>query len=166
VRSTTYSTYTETSTLSTAYVCYLKNYACSGGRRRRNVVIEEPDNANAPVLADVQADIRDLVKRTADEHLIDLKDITHITFYPSKVKEADFEDRKKRDAKEDAEEEISVQNPSETKARFFFSGVTVMQTSTTTTTSTLTTTIGTVGITGTKSACAGTSISTYFSKCG
>merc|ERR1712080_811683 len=95
-----------------------------------NVVIEEPDNANAPV----QADIRDLVKRTADEHLIDLKDITHITFYPSKVKEADFEDRKKRDAKEDAEEEISVQNPPETKARFFFSGVTVMQTSTTTTT--------------------------------
>jgi len=153
----------------------MKNYKC-GSRKRRNVIIEPFDNANADVLNDVVPEFRDVVKRTADDKFISLKDLSHIVFWPSKAKEEDAEERQKReaeeeeekkDSEEDKEEEVSVQKRDAKKeGRFFFSGVTVMQTSTTTTTSTLTSTIGTVGITGTASACAGTSISEYFSKCG
>jgi len=176
VRSTTYTTSTYTTTLSTASVCYLKNYKCGSKRKRRNeqIIIEQFDNDNADVLKDVAPEFRDLVKRTADDVSINLNAMTHIKFWPSKVEtestdereKRETEEREKREAEEEEEEEVVSVQKKDKEGRFFFSGVTVMQTSTTTTTSTLTSTIGTVGITGTVSACAGTSISTYFSKCG
>lgn len=162
VRSTSYTTSTISTTLSTAYVCYLKNYKCSGKRRRRNVIVEPLDNENAPVLEDVAPEVRDLVKRTADENLIHLHDLTHITFYPTKV-----QDRVERDTEEEEEEQVAVEEKKEgDDGRFLFNGVTIVQTATTSTTTTITETIGTIGITGTTSGCAGTSISEYFSKCG
>jgi len=167
VRSTTYTTSTTTYTMSTASVCFLKNYKCSGKRRRRDIVDEPLDNANAPVLNDVNPELRELVKRTADENLLHLKDMSHIKFYPSKVLEEEEETREKREAEDEEEEDSVVADVSDDdKGRFLFNGVTILHTSTTTTTMTTTKTIGTIGITGTTSHCKATSISDFFSKCG
>lgn len=167
VRSTSVTTSTVTSTLSTAYVCYLANYKCSGKRRRRNVIVEPLENDGAPVLEDVDPEVRELVKRTADENQIHLHDLSHITFYPSKVQER--VERQTEDDEEEAEEDVAVQEKSgeaSDDGRFLFNGVTIIQTSTSTITTTKTSTIGTIGITGTTSGCGLTSISEYFSKCG
>jgi len=168
VRSTTYTTTTVTSTMSTASVCFLKNYKCSGGRRRRNIIDSPLNNEQAEVLQNVPSQFRDLVKRTADDHLLDLQGLTNIKFFPSKVVEEEEDVREKREAEDDEEEQqIVEEEKSDRQGKFlFFQGVTIVQTSTTSTTTTTTSTIGTIGITGKTSECAGTSISTYFSACG
>jgi len=167
-RTTSYTTTTLSTTISTAYFCYMKTYACGAGRRRRDIeqsdVLLELDNGNAEILDDFAEELRHVIKRSADNIGLDLRDFNRATWIPSRSLDAD---PRKLDDEEESIHDESVEKEDEDvgKARFFRPLITLKGTSTTTTTSTITSTVGTVGVTGATSECPSGSISDYLSKC-
>ena len=129
-----------------------------------NIFRQAPmNNENAPALDFFDdEEIKKVVVRSANDLALNLHDVRIGKWIPSPTL---AEEKQLQEEVEEAiadDREVIIGN----RQGRFYNYITVLATSTSTTTSTSTSTIGTVGITGTKSACAGTSITEYFSTCG
>ena len=130
-----------------------------------NIFRQAPmNNENAPALDFFDdEEIKKVVVRSANDLSLNLHDVRIGKWIPSPTlaEEKQLQDEEVEETIAD-DREVIIGN----RQGRFYNYITVLATSTSTTTSTSTSTIGTVGITGTKSACAGTSITEYFSTCG
>ena len=129
-----------------------------------NIFRQAPmNNENAPALDFFDdEEIKKVVVRSANDLSLNLHDVRIGKWIPSPTlaEEKQLQEEVEETIADDRE--VIIGN----RQGRFYNYITVLATSTSTTTSTSTSTIGTVGITGTKSACAGTSITEYFSTCG